>query len=62
MLHIKMVCTPLKVLDDCMRMHTHGFSFFSKTDIISKFGSLKENLRRGKVQNNITRVPRSAVH
>ena len=36
-LHLKMVHLPLKVLDDCARMHVHSFSF-SKKDVISKFG------------------------
>ena len=37
-LHLKMVHTPLKVLDDCTRMHMHDFSFFDQADVISKFG------------------------
>ena len=36
-LHLKMVHTPLKVLDNHTRMHAHGFGFFDKTDAFQCF-------------------------
>ena len=58
-LHLKMVHTPLKVPDDCARMFMHGFSFFK--DKTSKFCIIKRIFKRGKVQTNIGRMPRSVV-
>ena len=42
----KMAHTPLKVPDDCMRMHTHGFSFLDKKDII-QHSEFKRGFLRG---------------
>ena len=35
MLCLKMAHITLKVLDDCMRMHTHGFSFQERNSVLN---------------------------
>ena len=46
--HLKMACIPLKVPDDHVRMHTHGFSFWEEKKWNLNL-EIKKWIKRGKI-------------
>ena len=51
-----MACTTLKVLDDCMMMCAHGFSFLKEEILFFEICEIKEDYKGASMQEQHTNI------